>query len=289
MQETKEILALLHLLDEPDENNYVLIAQRIITYGRDIIPNLENIWENTPNNQVQDRIERLIHSVQFSDLQADLTEWKNGPYHDLLFGSLLVAKYNYPELAVTPIIQQLERLKRSIWLELNNYLTPLEQANVMHHSLFKTFGLKGKPVTYATTDDFLMHKALTAKKGNVFANGILYLVMADLLDIPVKAIPIPRQFILAFFKPSYQLCGPHDDLEQHISFFVDANSGEAYSHADIATYLQRIGLPHQASYFVPYTNQQILKVLLLEMSKCYSDEAVQYKKSELLALVELLS
>ncbi|TAE15927.1 MAG: hypothetical protein EAZ47_04205 [Bacteroidetes bacterium] len=289
MQETKEIWALLHLLDEPDEDNYVHIAQKIITYGKDIIPNLENIWENTQNNQIQDRIERLIHSVQFSDLQADLQEWKNGPYHDLLFGCLLLAKYPYPDLAITPIIQQLERLKRSIWLELNNYLTPLEQANVMHHSLFKTYGLQGKPVSYTQVDDFLLHKALSSKKGNVFANGILYLVMADLLDIPVKAIPIPRQFILAFFKPSYQLCGPHDNLEAHISFFVDANSGEAYSHADIATYLQRIGLKHQPQYFIPYTNQQILAVLLKEMAKCFQSPNVQYKQAELLALAEMFA
>ena len=45
---------------------------------------------------------------------------------------------------------------------------------------------------------FLINKTLEARKGNAISNGIIYIVLCELLDIPVRAINIPRQFILAY-------------------------------------------------------------------------------------------
>ena len=50
MQENKEILALFHLIDDPDQEVFDSVSHRIVSYGRGIIPNLENLWENTISN-----------------------------------------------------------------------------------------------------------------------------------------------------------------------------------------------------------------------------------------------
>src|SRR3954471_10811589 len=99
MHQNPEISALLTLIDDPDEEVFSTVSSRIVDYGRGIIPNLENLWENTPSEEVQERIEMLIHKLHYNDLVNDFTQWKSNPYHDLLFGSLLVAKFQYPELA----------------------------------------------------------------------------------------------------------------------------------------------------------------------------------------------
>jgi hypothetical protein len=41
-------------------------------------------------------------------------------------GALLVAKFQYPDLHTVPVIQEIEKIKRNVWLELNSFLTPLE-------------------------------------------------------------------------------------------------------------------------------------------------------------------
>ena len=46
MEENREITALLHLIDDPDEDVYSTVSDKIISFGKEIIPNLENLWEN---------------------------------------------------------------------------------------------------------------------------------------------------------------------------------------------------------------------------------------------------
>ena len=45
MKENKEISALLHLIDDPDEFVYNAVSDKIISFGKEIIPNLEHLWE----------------------------------------------------------------------------------------------------------------------------------------------------------------------------------------------------------------------------------------------------
>ena len=154
MQENKEISALFTLIDDPDEEVFSSVSERIVHYGRGIIPNLENLWENTTRNDIQERIEMLIHRLHYTDLVNDLTEWRDSAYHDLLFGALLVAKFQYPELQTTPVLQEIEKIRRNVWLELNSFLTPLEQANVVSSILYNYYNLKGSEIAYLNPDDF---------------------------------------------------------------------------------------------------------------------------------------
>src|SRR5664279_2073712 len=122
-------------------------------------------------------------------------------YHDLLTASLLVSKFQYPYLATSPVLEEIEKLRRNIWLELNNYLTPLEQVNVLTSILYGYYNLKGTEVGYQHPEEFLIHKVIETKRGNTIVNGIVYLLLSELLDIPIRAINIPRQFVLAYIKP----------------------------------------------------------------------------------------
>jgi len=288
MIETKEISALFTLIDDPDEEVFSSVSERIVHYGRGIIPNLENLWENTASNNIQERIEMLIHRLHYSDLVNDLSEWRDSAYHDLLFGSLLVAKFQYPELHTTPVIQEIEKIRRNVWLELNSFLTPLEQANVVSNILYNYYSLKGTEVGYINPDDFFIHKVLQSKKGNAFSNGILYLVLAELLDIPVRAINIPRQFVLAFFNTDYDLSQPDDNPQHKIAFYVDATTGHPFTHKDVENYFKRISVPPIPSYFKPLSKKRIIQMLLEELSHCFETPETLYKKNEVTELAALL-
>jgi hypothetical protein len=148
MQENKEIKALFHLIDDPDEEVFSAVSGKIMDYGRGIIPNLENLWENTPSEDIQERIELLIHRLHYRDLTDEFESWNKSPYQDLLTATILVARFQYPDLAATSIMQEMEKLRRNIWLELNSYLTPLEQVHVVSSILYNYYGLKGMEVGY---------------------------------------------------------------------------------------------------------------------------------------------
>jgi regulator of sirC expression with transglutaminase-like and TPR domain len=289
MRPTAEIYALLTLIDDPDEEVFSTVSNRIVYYGKGIIPNLENLWENTLNEAVQERIEMLIHKLHYTDLVTDLTEWRSSAYHDLLFGALLVSRFQYPDLQTSPVIQEIEKIRRNVWLELNSFLTPLEQANVISSIVYNYYNLKGVEVAYTNPDDFFIHKVLQTRKGNTLSNGILYLVLAELLAIPVKAINIPQQFVLAFFNEDYDAGSYSGHPQKKIHFYIDATTGQPFTHKDVENYLKRINVPSVPSYFKPLKTMQVIRVLLEELARCFDDPLKLYKRKELLDLAALLS
>ena len=289
MEETREISALLHLIDDPDTEVFSTVSDKIISMGANIIPNLEHLWEITPEEDVQERIELLIHRLHYCDLIQEFNQWKKLPEPDLLSGALLVAKFQYPDLDFSQAIQDIEKMRRNIWLELNSYLTPLEQTNVLTTILYNYYNLKGSEINYSEPNGFLLNKVLESKKGNSISNGILYLVLADLLDIPIRAIPIPRQFILAYFDvDATQWNQLPNNPASLIQFYIDPMSGQVFTQKDVETYFKRISVPPTASFFRPYSNLRIVQLLLEEFAKCFEDDKQVYKFEELMQLSAML-
>jgi regulator of sirC expression with transglutaminase-like and TPR domain len=287
LTENKEISALFHLIDDPDVDVYNTVSDKIISFGKGIIPNLEHLWENTTNEEIQERIESLIHKLHFRDLTEDFIHWKNGSC-ELLQGALLTAQYHYPDLQSMQALQEIEKLRRNVWLELNSYLTPLEQVSVLTSILYNYYKLAGTEIAYDHPENFLINKTLETKKGNAISNGIVYLILCELLDIPVRAINIPRQFILAYFDPQYEFMNPIGHSSEKISFYIDPLNGQIYSHKDVENYFKRISVPPTTSYFKKMNNKRIIQYLLEELSKCFDNDRNRYKMEELLLLVKLL-
>lgn len=287
METTKELSALFTLIDDPDEEVFGAVSDKIIDYGKIIIPNLEHLWETVPDQQVQYRIELLIHRLHYRDLCEDFRQWNVSGHHDLMLGALLTCKFQYPDLATTPVLQEIEKIRRNIWLELNNYLTPLEQVNILTSILYSYYGLKGGEINYQEMNEFQIHKVLESKRGNQLSNGILYLVLSELLDIPVKAVNVPKQFVLAYFKPGYS----DENLEnpqEKIEFFIDPTGGQVFTHKDVTSYFKRIAMEPLPLFFKPQNNRWVIRHLLMENSKCFEDEKNQYKQKELRDLANLL-
>jgi hypothetical protein len=226
MREEKEIAALLNLIEDPDPEIFEVVSGKIISYGSPMIPNLENLWEHTADNNMQERIETLIHKIHCSGLAEDFKQWAQSPHQELLSGVLLVDKLLYPDLRTEKTIQNLERLRRNIWLELNYYLTAIEQITVFNNIFYRYFGLRGDYNQYKKPDEFLLHKIMESKKGNQTGNGVLYLILAEMLDIPVKLISIPNQFILGYFQTHVK----RREIKSHlqIEFFIDPVNGQIF-------------------------------------------------------------
>lgn len=113
--------------------------------------------------------------------------------------------------------------------------------------------------------------------------------MSELLDVPIRAINIPKQFVLGYFKSEYDFTRHTENPQYKTEFFIDPMSGHVFTHKDVDNYFKRINVPSVASYFKPLSNRRIIQVLLEEFSKCFDEEKNKYKQRELLDLAALLS
>jgi regulator of sirC expression with transglutaminase-like and TPR domain len=287
-QTVEEIKALFKLIDDPDEEVFNTISNRLLDYGTPIIPDLEHLWETTLEESTLERIEMMIYKLRLNDLKSDLLTWKDKTEPSLFEGALLVTKYYYPELNLDNLRHQLEKIRRNIWLELNNYLTPLEQANVIRNILFSYYQLKGAEVNYEHPEEFLISAPLQSKKGNAFANTILYAELCQQLDILADFINIPKQCIIAYYNSEWTGDEMAPNPQEFIQFFVEGTSGHAFSQKDLDQYFERTQLAPKNSYYKPLSNVRIIKKLLLEFSKCFSSPTLQYKQKDLTDLAALL-
>ena len=135
----KELSALVRLLDEPDENVYLQVKKQIFLYGQQAIPELEDAWENSFDNTIQQSSLNVIHEIQFENTFLALNQWSHFQFDDLLQGFLIVSKYNYPDLDQEKLKKQVAKIIKDVWLELNNNLTGLEKIKVINHVFFDLF------------------------------------------------------------------------------------------------------------------------------------------------------
>ncbi|MCF8406771.1 MAG: transglutaminase-like domain-containing protein [Chitinophagaceae bacterium] len=288
MQKEAEISALFKLIDDPDEEVFNTIADRLLNYGTPIIPDLEHLWENTLDEATLERIEIMIYKLRLQDLKEAFIEWKSKPDPSLFEGALLVTKFQFPELAIDSLRHQMEKIRRNIWLELNNYLTPLEQANVIRNILFNYYQIKGVEVNYEKPEEFLIAAPLQSKKGNAIANTLLYAELCQQLEIQAQFINIPKQCIIAFYASDWDPEELVTNPQEFIQFYVEGTTGNAFSQKDLDQYMIRSNIEPKNSYYKPLSNVKIIKKHLLEFAKCFSSPTLQYKQKDLTDLANLL-
>lgn len=288
MQVNREIQALLHLVDDPDREVFDTVASQLLRYGKEIIPNLEQLWETTEDEGVQYRIENLIHRALFTELQHEFASWSREPAPSLFKGAVLVAKYRYPELNAQQLMKQLDQMRRNIWLELNHYLTPLEQINVVNSILYNYYKLQGKEITERDPNLFFINATLESKQGNAFSIGVIYLALCELLDIPIFAVGLPRQFVIAYFDTQYHFMTPDTEPVQTIQFYIDPVNGMVYTQNDVEVYLKKIRAGHEERFFQPLSNKDVIIRMLEEMALTYDYANEEEKAQEMHQLISVL-
>lgn len=289
MQINTELTALFSLIDDPDEEVFHLISKKIITYGKDVIPCLEDLCETTACNDTQQRINEIIHQVNFETLVSEFQLWNAQQPQDLLLGSTLIARYMHPHLSFEPTLHAVESIQKEIWLELNDFLTSLEMAIIVSNVLFQFRKIESERNNYEHMDRFFLHSILEKSSGNALSTGILYQHLCEQLQIPIRLIDIPDQNVLACFQRNYMDAAPSIPHQQLILFYIDATTGKIFSQADLDCYFELYSVKKEDLYFKPLSNQQILQQLATEVGKCFLLQKQPARKKELDTLAALIS
>lgn len=90
MENNAEISALVKLLDDPDEEVFHHVEKKLLEYGGEVVHFLENAWEQSFDGLLQERIENIVHQIQFKTVKEDLNLWYLSGAFDLLQGALII-------------------------------------------------------------------------------------------------------------------------------------------------------------------------------------------------------
>lgn len=287
MKNTKEIKALFHLLDDPDREIFETVADKIVHYGKEIIPNLEHFWEETTDNTIQERIENIIHKVNFNDTYSDLKKWYTADKPALLEGAFMLSKYRYPDMNEDGCRKTMKSLYQSCWLELHNYLTPLEQINIINSVFYSMYKFTGFDLEANKPSHYFISEVLESRQGNNYSLGTIYQLLCEMLDIPVYAIQLPRQHLLAYFENQYDFLNKDKKTTQKIQFYIDANSGTIFTQNDVDVYLKKYNFESSENTYMPLCNQEIILNTVEALIMMYQELNDMEKVNELNQIIAL--
>jgi len=263
-----ELKALVSLLDDEDAQIVSHVEEKILSLGTTIIPFLEEEWESNFNPTVQRRIEEIIHTLQYELLKERIQEWYVSEEQDLLTGMWLIATYQYPDIELTKLRQDLEQIYYETWLEFKPDLYPFDQVKVINSVLFSKLKFGANTKNFHSPGNSMLNVVLETKRGNPITLCIIYMLVAQKLKLPVNGVNLPNLFVLTY-KDS-----------KHAQFYINVfNKGLIFSRQDIENYINELHLTHQPSFFEPCSNLEIVRRVFRNLIMSF-DKMGEHAKAE---------
>lgn len=299
MLSDSEIRSLVALLDDEDEEILNHVQSKLLSLGTAVIPALEQEWGNLKDSVQQQRVEDVIHRIQYKSLLQALKLWYESPSQDLLTGVCIIARYRYPDIDQQKILNEIDKIRLDIWLEMHYDLSPYEKVRIINHTLYNVFGFKGNTDHYHAPENSFINVVLESRKGNPIMLAVIYMLVAQRLHLPVFGVNLPQHFVCAYKEESHESAANDpfniksnlDYRDGRVLFYINAfNQGAVFSKANLEQFLRQIKIEQRGDYFEPCSNLDIIKRMLRNLVVAYEkdkkDDSADDIKQMLLTLGE---
>jgi len=285
MENRKEINSLIQLLDDPDIDVYKHVEEKLLELGGEIIPSLELAWEQSFDALQQERIEELVHKIQYNQVLMELELWALSGSFDLLQGLIIINKYQYPDCDEQKIINQIESIKREIWLQMSYSMNTVDKVRLFNTIFYNVEGFSGNTRNYSDPQNSYIGQVLESRRGNPILLACIYSIVAQKLDMPVYGVNLPQHFILAY-TDNYQT----NNEENEVLFYINAfNRGQVFGRHDVIAFLNQLKLPLLPQFFLPCNNVATIGRVLRNLFNYYERNKITQKATELEKMLALIN
>ena len=265
MRNDENIKALICLLDDPDEDIILHVEKQIMQLGENAIDDLELEWENSDNPIIVQRIENLIFEIKSNKYKELLQKWIESGAVDLMEGSLLVAQYQYHNLNQEKVYDFLKKIEQDIWIEINDYQTALEKTKIINHIFYNIYGFDGNKENYHAPQNSFIQKVIEQKKGTPLSLGILYMHIAQKLEIPIYGVNVPNHFVLVYKNNDFAV----EPFDKYLFYINPFSNGSVFGRFELEDFIQQLQIPAQNTYFEACTNKDIVKRMIHNIVYAY--------------------
>lgn len=262
-----EFKALVSLLEDDDDEVNRHVEEKIMSLGNDIIPFLEEQWEKSFDPTIQQKIEDMIHTLQFSTLKERLRIWKDNGSESLLEGMWLISSYQYPDTELNELREEIDQIHYDIWVELKEDLSAYDKVKIINNALFSKLKFRANTKNFHSPNNSFLKSVLESKRGNPISLSVIYILVAEKLGLPIYGVNLPNLFIITYKDKAEQL---------YINAF---NRGLIFSRKDIDNYLNNLNLTPKPVYYEPCSNEDIVKRVLRNLIVAF-EKLDEHQKSE---------
>mgnify|MGYP000220765221 FL=1 len=271
------IKAMIHLLDDSDQEVVTMVEQQIRTLGPSIIPVLESEWESESLNPLlQSKIENLIHDFQWQSVKTRLQFWKESGGMDLLEGMWILATYRYPEYSFDELKLEMDQLYYEVWPQMREEIHPMDQVKVLNAVIFDQLKFGPNTKNFHAANNSFINNVLSSKKGNPISLCVIYMWIAQKLGLPIYGVNLPNLFVLTY-------------KQKGLQFYINVfNKGLIFNKVDIDNYLAQLNLTPNEVYYQPCSNLEIIRRVLRNLIMAFEKAGDDSHKDELTDMIDSL-
>ncbi len=249
-KEVSEIKSLISLLDDEDESIYSTVRERLLSYkdsALEFIPFIED--KNTVAEKRLSEVREILIRASFKEQLRKLKRNKEGEI-DLEDSVFLFARQRYSDLDASIYTELLNNYAS----ELKEKLTSVNDESEILQRVISFFtdekSFVGNRDDYYSEENHYINKVLDTKIGIPITLSVVYLLVGQRINLPIKGIGLPGHFVLRFSFGS-----------SHV-YFDPFNGGKILSRSDCETIVKNLGFNFTEEYLQPVSSKQILERML---------------------------
>ncbi|MBN2745627.1 MAG: transglutaminase family protein [Bacteroidales bacterium] len=277
----KEIRSLISLID--DDEVFETVFDKIVDMGDNAIGFIDEEIESTIDSVKVNRLQEAYNQITLNSCISEMTHWKNYNSANLFKGLSIISRLRYPHLDLSYINKEINRIKDSLWLELNDNYTALEKIRIYNQVFFDMYGFSGDTKDFFNPSNSFIIDVLKRRKGNPITLSSLYTIIAQSVGIPIYGINMPRHFITAYTENL--LIHPFETVgRNNVLFYINPfGRGEIYSSKEVINFLNRIQIQVSDDILLPCNHVTTIKrsinnLILIYKNKGETNNEFRYQK-----------
>lgn len=131
---------------------------------------------------------------------AEISELIRGPIADQELGraAALLARIEYPDLEIRPVLEQLDRFADSVDGRLSGRRDGDAAVSAINQLLFEELDFQGNRHDYYDPRNSFLNDVLQRRTGIPISLSVVYLEIARKLDLPIHGVALPCHFLVKY-------------------------------------------------------------------------------------------
>jgi regulator of sirC expression with transglutaminase-like and TPR domain len=237
--------ALSSLLDDTSLSVRRALLAHFTELGPVVAPFLQEISRGSNRLLARDAT-WFLETLKFIDPVGEFRAFIQSLHYELETGALLIARTVNPRLDVGECCGQLDAIAARCSELIAEPATVREKCRIMNRVLFHEWGFRGNVEHYTDPRNSFIDQVLTRRQGIPISLSLVYLLVAQRLDLPLEPVGLPGHFIVGCYA---------DDAP----FFVDPFDRGLFRDVDeIYTLLRANQLEPKPTDLMPSSVREVL-------------------------------
>jgi regulator of sirC expression with transglutaminase-like and TPR domain len=269
-----QIRAILTLLADEDERTVDLVTRSLLDISPDAIEPLRRAGQQAAP-LARERLANVFEAIEQSRLERAFEQWleRDSPLEE---GVFLLAQFEYPQIDPPHYGALLDQMAGALRQKLRSNRSIHDAIHRINSFLFQDLGFRGNTQNYYDPDNSYFNRLLERRTGIPISLSVLYLLLAERLDLPIVGVGLPGHFMVRYESGDAGL-------------FLDAfNGGQILSREECVRFLINSGYEVHDSFLTAVSKREILLRMMRNLIYIYTQLRDEPRTHRLNRLVEIL-